>query len=123
MTSRPPGDAQSSDPSTRGLTRIAPNVVERVAAFACRGADDVLARPETSHGPKIPSIRARADVMGSHVHISVRLPVAYPRPIVEVSTAVRAEIGRVVQHLCGLQVDGVDVEAIPVNQTRITRVQ
>ncbi len=140
MTSRPPGDvgpaavkrrtrgpehapAKPSDPAMRGLTRIAPNVVERVAAFACRGTEDVLFEPQTSSGPKFPSIRARADVMGSHVHISVRLPIAYPRQILEVSAAVRVEIGRAVQHLCGLQVDGVDVEAVPVNRARTTRVQ
>ena len=140
MTSQPPGDvataasspmgatesapaAKLSDPATRGLTRIAPSVVERVAAFACRSASHVLSQPATPEDPKIPSIRARADVMGSHVHLSVRLPVAYPRPIIEVSAAVRTEISRAVQHLCGLQVDGVDVEAIPVNLTRVTRVQ
>lgn len=115
--------AKPSDPATRGLTRIAPNVVEQVAAFACRRADHVLSGPTTLHGPKVPSIRARADVMGSHVHLSVRLPVAYPHPIIEVSAAVRTEIGRSVHRLCGLQVDGVDVEAVPINLTRVTRVQ
>ncbi|PRZ43701.1 putative alkaline shock family protein YloU [Antricoccus suffuscus] len=125
MTSQSPGDVGPTvvDPGTRGLTRIAPNVVERVAAFACRDADGVLSARSAPSASKMPPIRARADVMGSHVHLSVRVPVVYPRRIIEVSASVRAEISRAVQHLCGLHVDGVDVEAVPVNQTRVTRVQ
>lgn len=131
MTTPPAADAaieshaaapQPSDPGTRGLTRIAPNVVERVAAFACRKASGVLSESNADRST-IPPIRAQADVMGSHVHLAVRLPVEYPRPIVEVSASAREVVNEAVHRLCGLHVDTVDIEAVPINRTRRARVR
>jgi len=98
-------------------------VVERVAAYACRGTQGVASERAGAELSKVPPVRAQADVMGSHVHLAVRLPVDYPQPIVGVAAAARQEVSETVRRLCGLHVDSVDIEAIPVNRTRRVRVR
>lgn len=119
----PSATPPSPDGATRGLTRIAPNVVERVAAYACRDVNGVLVRPALSEDTKVPSIRARADVMGAAAHVTVWLPVEYPRPIINVAAAVRERIVADVHRLCGLRVEGIDIEALPINRAKISRVR
>jgi uncharacterized alkaline shock family protein YloU len=99
----------------RGITNIAPAVVEKVAGRAATEVDGVatvapagLRRFFASTAPDGPA-DADARVGAERTAIAVTISVRYPLPIVATTTAVRATVARRVQELTGLQVSSVDV--------------
>lgn len=126
MTATPPADVPqevSDDPSGRGVTRVSPHVVERIAAYACNRASNVVT-PRTDHdAPRSSAPRAHAEINGRHARLSLAVGTTYPSSLVAVATSVRAVVIEDVQRLCGLQVIAVDVDAQPVNLHRRSRVR
>lgn len=115
-------DAPLAEPAARGVTRIAPSVVERIAAFTCTQVDGTLTRRATGD-TRAPVTRARAEVSGRQAHLSVTVGVRYARSVVTTASAIRQAVTAEVQRMCGLEVVGVDVEALPVNLSRRSRVR
>lgn len=111
------------DASTRGITRVSPHVVERIAAFACNRADRVVTPRTHEQAPSSLIPRARAEINGRHARLSVTVGALYPSAMTVFAASVRQVVTEDVQRLCGLQVVGVDVEAQPVNLERKVRVR
>lgn len=126
MTSAPTAgdarDAAASDPATRGMTRLSPHVVERIAAYACHRATALVTPQLDPHAPRSVAPRARAEVNGRLTRLSVFVGVAYPSPVGAFAASVRSVVTADVERLCGLRVVGIDVEAMPVNLRRRRRV-
>jgi uncharacterized alkaline shock family protein YloU len=107
--------------TTRGETTVAPSVVGTIAKQAAtevdgvevvsggglRGLLDAL-RPDRVTG-------SRADIGSRQTAIELTLAVAWPRPVREVTEAVRRHVKGRVQELTGYQVTDVDivVDALP----------
>lgn len=129
MTATPPATPPEVAPPdaaptpSRGITRISPHVVERIAAFACNRADLVVTPRTNEHAPRSVAPRARAEVNGRHARLSVSVGAQYPASMTALAASVRAVVTEDVERLCGLQVVGVDVDAQPVNLERKTRVR
>lgn len=122
MSSPPPAE-QPGPRLPRGVTRISPHVVERIAGHACHRADGAVT-PRTHPGaPQATAPRVRAEVTGRHARLSVSAGALYPASLTAFAAAVRTVVVDDVERLCGLRVVGVDVEALPVNLERRTRVR
>lgn len=123
--SAPPAAAPEGlgDPAARGITRVSPHVVERVAAYACHRADSVVTPRTDSDAPSATTPRARAEVSGRQARLSVSVGARYPASIAALAASVRRLVAEDVERLCGLSVVGVDVEAHPVNLARQRRVR
>ncbi|GAB3299535.1 Asp23/Gls24 family envelope stress response protein [Epidermidibacterium keratini] len=117
------GEPVSSDPASRGLTRVSPHVVERIATHACASVPGTVTPRTAPPEVTAPPPRARADVSGRHAHLSVTVGMSYARPIANVATEVRRHVSADVERLCGMQVVGVDVEAVPIHTMRRSRVR
>lgn len=111
------------DPAMRGLTRVAPHVVERIAAFACHRATAVATPGSAAGVARTLTPRARAEINGKIARLAVTVGVEYPSPVAVFAAGVRAVVTADVERLCGLRVVGVDVEALPVDLRRRTRVR
>lgn len=110
------------DPATRGLTRVSPHVVERIAAYACHRAAAAVIPQLEPHAPRTVAPRARAEINGKLTRLSISVAVRYPSPITSFAASVRSVVTADVERLCGLRVVAIDVEASPVNVRRTTRV-
>lgn len=119
---RRPGEPALSDPAVRGITRISPHVVERIAAYACHRASAVVLPLVDTDAPRSGAPRARAEITGRLARLSVTVSVRYPSPLTAFAAGVRSVVTADVERLCGLRVVAVDVEAEPVNLQRRTRV-
>lgn len=119
-------DAQQqtlADPSVRGVTRISPVVVERIAAHACNSVPGAVTRERFAYLDRVPPVKVRAEVMGSSTHLVVSVGVEWPAPIVRIAHAVKAQVATEVQRMCGLSIVGVDVRPVPIVVRRATRVR
>lgn len=119
-------DAQQhplADPSVRGVTRISPIVVERIAAYACNSVPGAVTRDQFAYLERVPPVKVRAEVMGSTTHLVVSVGVEWPAPIVRIAHAVRTHVAAEVERMCGLSIVGVDVRPVPVVVRRATRVR
>jgi uncharacterized alkaline shock family protein YloU len=110
--SRGRGSPEEGDPyrGRRGHTTIAPRAVERIVARAIgeeRGGLGHVAHPlkGPAGGPRI-----KVNVDGDLVTARVRMAVAYPEPVRQVSTQVRERVRERVQDLTGLTVRQVDID-------------
>lgn len=112
----------ADDASARGITRLSPHVVERIAAFACNRAERVVTPRTHEHAPSSVIPRARADINGRHARLAVSVGAMYPTPMTSFAASVRQVVTEDVERLCGLEVVGVDVEAQPINLERKVRV-
>lgn len=119
---RPARPAGLPDPATRGFTRVSPHVVERIAAHACLRATAVATPSSSATVPRALAPRARAEINGKIARLAVTVGVEYPSPVAAFAAGVRAVVTADVERLCGLRVVGVDVEALPVDLRRRTRV-
>ena len=115
-------DSSSTDPATRGVTRIAPHVVERIAAYACHRAAAIVSPQLELNAPRSIAPKARAEINGRVARLSVSVGVQYPSPVMAFAANVRSVVTEDVESLCGLRVVGIDVEASPVDLRRRTRV-
>ncbi|WP_106847891.1 hypothetical protein [Blastococcus sp. Marseille-P5729] len=113
----------ADDASARGITRVSPHVVERIAAFACHRADRAVTPRTHEHAPSSVIPRARADINGRHARLAVSVGALYPISMTTFARSVRQVVTDDVERLCGLQVVAVDVEAQPVNLERQARVR
>ncbi|WP_153505805.1 hypothetical protein [Cumulibacter manganitolerans] len=109
--------------SPGGFTRISPYVVERIAGHACHRAEGAVTPRTHAGAPQSTAPRVRAEVTGRHARLSVSTGALYPAPLTAFAAAVRAVVVDDVERLCGLRVVAVDVEALPVNLERRTRVR
>lgn len=115
--------AAATEPAARGVTRVSPHVVERIAAYACHRAAAIVTPQLEPHAPRSVAPRARAEVNGRLARLSITAGVRYPAPVTAFAASIRAVVTADVERLCGLRVVGVDVEASPVNVQRRTRVR
>jgi hypothetical protein len=112
----------AADPATRGVTRVSPHVVERIAAYACHRATAAVTPQLEPNAPRSVAPRARAEINGRLARLSVSVGVRYPAPVAAFAASVRSVVTTDVENLCGLRVVGIDVEAAPVNIRQRTRV-
>lgn len=112
-----------NEPDLRGVTRISPVVVEKIAQRAASEMPEIVT-PDTpiTGGGVGPHVRARAEVRGGEARITLGLGVSYPARLIEVASAVRAEVSERVASLAGVRVVEVDVEVSPVLVDRRRRV-
>ncbi len=102
----------------RGVTTIAPVVVEKIAARAASEVDGVggVLRPGLSGmlpwahsaSPAGPA-SADADIDAATVAVDLTVNVLYPRPVGVVTAEVRDRVTRRLGELCGLQAKRVNV--------------
>ena len=106
----------TDEAATRGRLEIADRVVSKLARQAAREVSGVRAESQTGLGGAIgrslPS--ASADVAGDRVRIAVEIAVAWPTPLAEVTSQVRASVHERITELAGLHVDTVDVTATKI---------
>lgn len=112
----------ATDPAGRGLTRISPHVVERIAGYACQHATAVVTPQLDPTAPRSVAPRVRAEIDGRLARLSITVGVRYPEPVAAFAAGLRSAVTAEVERLCGLRVVGIDVEASPVNLRRRTRV-
>lgn len=117
------GEPVPSDPASRGLTRVSPHVVERIASYACASVPGTVTPRTAPPEVTAPAPRARADVSGRHAHLTVTVGMSYARPVGTTAIEVRRQISSDVERLCGMDVVAVDVEAVPVHTMRRSRVR
>ncbi|WP_134323243.1 Asp23/Gls24 family envelope stress response protein [Cumulibacter soli] len=122
VSAAPEGTPADADPAARGLTRISPNVVERIAAHACHRADGAITPQLHPAAPRGSAPRARAEINGKIARLTVTVGVQYPMPVAAFAATLRDVVAADVERLCGLHVVAIDVEAAPVNLRRRTRV-
>lgn len=107
-------------PGKRGLLVIAPRVIERIAARAASDVDGVA--PQGSAG-RSKAVQADADLEGPAATITLRLGVAYPRPVGRVASDVRGRVTDRVHELTGVEVRSVrvTVDQLPAAVTTPSR--
>jgi uncharacterized alkaline shock family protein YloU len=104
------------DPGSRGTTRIADKVVERIASRAVAEIDDATGAPRVVLGQSLgsttedTSARVSAQVDGDLVTVDVAMAVRWPAPILDVTRQVRERVATRVSELCGLSVLEVDID-------------
>lgn len=122
-SSAPTNETSRDDPAGRGLTRVAPHVVERIAAYACERVDGTITPRTAAKGSSAPTVRARADVSGPRAHLAITVGMSYAQPVAATAVDVRNAVRADVERLCGMRVVAVDVEALPVHTMRRSRVR
>lgn len=115
----------------RGVTTIAPSVVEKLASRAAGEVDGVEGEVQASGpGRLLPwtsaseAVKASADVRQDRVRLSLDLKLGYPRPLKRTTEAVRTHVIERITQWTGLQVDRVDISVTslgekPVPQPRV----
>lgn len=101
-----------ADADERGTTRIAPNVVERIAEVAAGEVAETIAIPRRLLGVSVGSehtARVKANVNAARASLRVDLAVRYPAPVSKVAEAVRRQITDRLGELAGIAVLSVDV--------------
>jgi len=119
----PRGNAPAA-PETRGRTEIADRVLERIAAYVLAEIDEtggaarrVLGVPLGPTGQRTrPQVTAHVD--GHLAILQMRITVAYPEPIRQVTRRLRARVASRVGELTGVEVRQVDIDI-----ARLTRPQ
>lgn len=119
----PPPGGDRPDPAQRGITRISPVAVERVAVHACRPVLGLLTRENHPTEERAPATRVRAEVMGNTAHLAVTVGVRYPAPLLPIAQEIRRVVSAEVQQMCGLEIIGVDVTPVPIVIRRTSRVR
>lgn len=98
-------EAPPEAPEDRGTLRIAPRVVERIAAAAAAEVRGVGRRQEGQ-----PGVRVAASLHGSAARLRVGLPIAYPLPIRATVAQVRQHISERIQAFTDVTPSRIDVE-------------
>jgi uncharacterized alkaline shock family protein YloU len=98
-------------PAERGITTLAPRVVEKIAARAAGEVAQVFGLSRTLAGHTLGAERVRADAeLDGHVAVlRLDLSVAFPAPLIPLTRTVREHVTNTVQTLCGLHVDHIDL--------------
>lgn len=118
-STEPAGDARPgavTAPETRGRTRIADRVLEKIAACALLEIDQaggaarrLLGVPlGPGRGGGAPGVTAHVD--GGLATLRMRIQVVYPAPIRDVTGRLRAHVRARVGELTGLDVRQVDID-------------
>ncbi len=124
-----PAQAGPPPAEQRGQTTIADRVVERIAARAAQEVEGAYGvtrwlRGKPPGGADRPPARVTAQVDGQLATFTVRLSIAYPEPVREVSRQVREHMRERVGELTGLTVRQVDIEVTRlVRQPPVRRVR
>lgn len=112
-----PGSGQvggtAPPPERRGTTRVAPRVVEKIAATAADEADDVAGGPHGSRRRGSGSrggVRVEATIREHGAEIAVVAVVYYPVVVRDIADDLRARITWRVEELTGIRVDTVDID-------------
>jgi uncharacterized alkaline shock family protein YloU len=111
-------------PETRGRTEIADRVLERIAAHVLTEVDEtggaarrVLGVPLGPTGQHTrPQVSAQVD--GRLAIVRMRITVAYPEPIREVTRRLRARVTSRVGELTGVEVRQVDIDIARLTRPR-----
>ena len=104
--------------TSRGETIIAPAVVEKIATRAASEVDGVGGVVETGLSRLLPwtvgdsPASASAEVGAETVSVDLTVNVLYPQPVAAVTNAVRAQVVRRLDELCGLRATEVNI-AVP----------
>ncbi|MEV6283899.1 DUF6286 domain-containing protein [Kribbella sp. NPDC051770] len=96
-----------ADAGRRGTLEISPRAVERIAEITALKVEGVVRRPAT-FGRGLP--KARADLAGQRVRVTVELAIEWGHPLDEVAAEVRRVLTHAVPELTGLAVAGVHVD-------------
>lgn len=120
-----PGQDIESDPTKRGVTRVADKVVEKVALAAAREIDhshDTHSTWTDLTRRGLP--RATAVVAGDTTRIHVDIAAPWPVNLTQVTAGVRTHVAERVHTLIGMDVTAVDVTVADVihPQTTLRRV-
>lgn len=115
----------------RGETFVTAGVVAKVAGAAAAEVDGVELASASGLAGLMSKLRpsevsgASADMASRRTAIDLHLCVAWPRPVVQVTTEVRRHVRTRVQQLTGYEVTEVDivVDALPVPSRRTRRVE
>lgn len=96
--------------TNRGTTTIAPRAVAKIARRAASEVDGVeVAEASGLRGLLSRGGGASADVATRQTALDLRLEVAWPRPVNQVTSAVRHHVRNRVQELTGYEVTDVDI--------------
>lgn len=102
--------AEVIDPATRGSLRVAPRVVERIAAYVTASVPGV---GSSDRLPRAQATLARAGgaalTGGGRVSVTVDVAITWPQPAAEVATHVRSAVASAVEGLTPFTADHVDV--------------
>ena len=117
-----PRDDALAAPETRGRTEIAERVLERIAAYVLTEVEEtggtarrVLGVPLGPTGQRTrPQVTAHVD--GHLAIVRMRITVAYPEPIRQVTRRLRDRVTSRVAELTGVEVRQVDIDV-----ARLTR--
>lgn len=118
-----PGDQSSGLLTSRGVTTIAPAVVEKIAGQAATEIDGVTVtapaglRRFFSSGPPEGPAEADARVGSERTAVAVTVSVRYPMPVSTTSERIRSTVARRVHELTGLLVSSVDVTVAQLPST------
>lgn len=98
-------------PAERGITTLAPRVVEKIAARAAGEVEQVFGLSRTLAGRSLGAQRVRVDAdLDGHVAVlRLDLGAGFPAPLIPLTRMVREHVTNTVQTLCGLHVDHIDV--------------
>lgn len=93
----------------RGVTEIAPRVMEKLALRAAVELDGV----ELAPGPRLALRRttsaASARIDGQHVDLALDVALRYPMPIAAAADQIRAHVRERISSLAGLEVDRIAI--------------
>jgi len=103
--------AMVADPDTRGMTTLANRVVEKIAARAASEVDHCTGIPRSIAGIGTGNTAVQVDAVtdGAITGLTLRLGIEYPAPITSTTRRIRGHVTDVVQQLCGLRVDHIDI--------------
>ncbi len=103
--------ATVADPDSRGTTTLADRVVEKIAARAASEVDHCTGIPRTIAGIGTGTTAVQVDAIsdGAITGLTLRLGIEYPAPITSTTRRIRGHVSNVVQQLCGLRVDHIDI--------------
>lgn len=110
-SARPAQQAGGVEAGERGVTVLAPRVVEKIAAQAAGEIEQVFGLPRrlAAHegGPR--QVRADAELDGQIAAVRLQIAAAFPGRLVPLTRQVREHVIARIQTLCGLRVDHVDI--------------
>lgn len=110
-------------PAERGITTLAPRVVEKVAAHAAGEVAQVFGLSRTLAGRTLGAerVRAEADLDGHVAVLRLDLGAGFPAPLIPLTRTVREHVTNTVQTLCGLHVDHIDVTIAALRHPDVER--